>query len=64
MKNLFYKEQRLIALQVLIFALFLTVTISVGAIVYNKTSIHDVEDLGTGDRSITGGFTNLQKAAE
>lgn len=61
---LFHKEQRLIVVQLVVFSIFVALTIVVGAVVYNKTSIHDKEEMFEQKRSIEGGFTGLRKSVE
>lgn len=55
------KEQRLVALQVFVFAFLVMLTTVIGTVVYSKTSIHDKDDEARRATSITDGFGNLQK---
>ncbi|GHV01971.1 hypothetical protein AGMMS49521_3070 [Campylobacterota bacterium] len=60
MKNVWFAEQKLIALQALVFVFLATITITIGAVVYNKTSIHAVQNTKQ-TTTITGGFNDLKK---
>lgn len=62
--GLFIKEQKLIVIQVMVFSMILAVTIVIGAVTYNKTSIYDRQDALEKQQSIKGGFSDLQKNVE
>lgn len=64
LQDILHREQKLIVIQVFIFSLIVAVLVVVGALVYQKTSIHDREEAIEQKRSIEGGFIDLRKAVE
>ncbi|GHS88774.1 hypothetical protein FACS189487_07740 [Campylobacterota bacterium] len=64
LETAFKREHKLISVQISVFACVVTMLLIVGAIVYNKTTIHDRVNAVEQRQSIEGGFHNLQKALE
>ncbi|MDR1451955.1 MAG: hypothetical protein LBI57_06470 [Helicobacteraceae bacterium] len=64
LRDILYREQKLIMTQLGVFACVVTLFLVVGAVVYSKTSIHDREEVTEQKQSITSGFRNLQQSAE
>ncbi|MDR0746604.1 MAG: hypothetical protein LBE89_01790 [Helicobacteraceae bacterium] len=61
LKFILIREQKLLAVQLVVFTVILTIAIVMGAFVYNKTSIFDRDDSIDQSQSIQDGFNNLQK---
>ena len=63
LSSLWQKQQRLIVIQVFIFLICISVIVITGAVVYSKTSIHDIDRIEQ-KRTIEGGFLDLRRAVE